>query len=67
MEREEGVASITLGLGKGVMEGEKSLRFSPKFPNILPQHFSVNETIKSSQNKFYALDLNHNLGFTQKW
>jgi len=61
MEREEGVASITLGLGKGVMEGEKSLRFSPKFPNILPQHFSVNETIKSSQNKFYALDLNHNL------
>ena len=61
MEREEGVATIALGLGKGVMEGEKSLRFSPKFPNILPQHFSVNETIKSSQNKFYALELIHNL------
>ncbi|MFC1785442.1 PEP/pyruvate-binding domain-containing protein, partial [Candidatus Neomarinimicrobiota bacterium] len=60
MEREEGVATITLGLGKGVMEGEKSLRFSPKFPNILPQNFSVSETIKSSQTQFYALDINHN-------
>ena len=57
MEREEGVATIALGLGKGVMEGEKALRFSPRFPNILPQYFSVSETIKSSQNKFYALDL----------
>ncbi len=60
MEREEGVATIALGLGKGVMEGEKSLRFSPKFPNILPQYYSVNETIKSSQNNFYALDINPN-------
>ena len=60
MEREEGVATIALGLGKGVMEGEKSLRFSPKFPNILPQYFSVSETIKSSQNQFYGLSLNHN-------
>ncbi len=59
MEREEGVATITLGLGKGVMEGEKSLRFSPKFPNILPQYYSVSETVKSSQNKFYALELKH--------
>jgi len=60
MEREEGVATIALGLGKGVMEGERSLRFSPKFPNILPQYFSVNETIKSSQNTFYGLELSHN-------
>lgn len=60
MEREEGIATIALGLGKGVMEGEKALRFSPKFPNILPQYFSVSETIKSSQNKFYALDLTPN-------
>jgi hypothetical protein len=60
MEREEGVATIALGLGKGVMEGEKSLRFSPKFPDILPQYYSVNETMKSSQNNFYALDLNPN-------
>ncbi|MEE8341628.1 MAG: PEP/pyruvate-binding domain-containing protein [Candidatus Neomarinimicrobiota bacterium] len=60
MEREEGVASVALGLGKGVMEGEKSLRFSPKFPNILPQYYSINETIKTSQNNFYALDINPN-------
>ncbi|MEE9572007.1 MAG: PEP/pyruvate-binding domain-containing protein, partial [Candidatus Neomarinimicrobiota bacterium] len=60
MEREEGVATVALGLGKGVMEGEKSLRFSPKFPNILPQYYSVNETIKSSQNNYYALDITPN-------
>jgi CheY-like chemotaxis protein len=60
MEREEGVVTVALGLGKGVMEGEKSLRFSPKFPNILPQYYSVNETIKSSQNNYYALDITPN-------
>lgn len=58
MEREEGAANIAIGFGKSVVEGEKSLRFSPKHPNILPQYFSVSETIKTSQNSFYALNLN---------
>lgn len=60
MEREEGTANIAMGFGKSVVEGEKSLRFSPKHPNILPQYFSVNETINASQNSAYALRLEHN-------
>jgi len=60
MERNEGVASIALGFGKGVMEGEKALRFSPKYPRILPQYYSVNATIDTSQNSFYSLNIQPN-------
>ncbi len=66
MEREEGTANIALGFGKQVVEGEKSLRFSPKHPNILTQYFSVSETIKTSQNSFYALKLDNNDDFLLK-
>ena len=57
MKREEGVAYIALGLGRTIAEGEKSLRFSPKYPAITPQYYSVRSTIDNSQNQFYALDL----------
>jgi len=57
MKREEGVAFLALGLGRTVAEGEKSLRFSPQYPGIIPQYFSVKSTISNSQNKFYALNL----------
>ncbi len=57
MKREEGVAFLALGLGRTIAEGEKSLRFSPKYPGIIPQYFSVRSTISNSQNHFYALDL----------
>ena len=58
MKREEGVLFLALGLGKTIVDGEKSLRFSPKYPKILPQYYSVKSTINNSQNKFYALDMN---------
>ena len=57
MKREEGVAFLALGLGRTVAEGEKSLRFSPKYPGIIPQYYSVRSTIENSQNQFYALNL----------
>ena len=44
MKREEGVAFLALGLGRTVAEGEKSLRFSPQYPGIIPQYFSVKST-----------------------
>jgi hypothetical protein len=61
MKREEGVAYIAMGLGRTVAEGEKSLRFSPKYPAILPQYFSIKSTLANSQNSFYALDLTKNV------
>ena len=57
MKRKEGVAYLALGLGRTIAEGEKSLRFSPKYPGIIPQYYSVRSTISNSQNQFYALDL----------
>jgi hypothetical protein len=57
MQRDEGVAYVALGLGRTVADGGKSLRFSPKYPAILPQYFSIKATLASSQNSFYALNL----------
>ena len=59
MKREEGIAFVALGLGKTIVDGGKSLRFSPKYPNILPQNYSIRSTIQNSQHEFFALDLNN--------
>jgi len=60
MKRDEGIATIALGLGRTVAEGKKALRFSPKYPGILPQYFSIRSTIESSQNSFFALNMRTN-------
>jgi CheY-like chemotaxis protein len=60
MNREEGFASIAVGFGRTVVSGEKSLRFSPAYPTIIPQNYSVKSTIEASQNSFYALNLKPN-------
>lgn len=54
---EEGSASVVLGLGKGVVEGERSLWFSPAHPQRLPQFGSTRDMLRSSQRQFWALDL----------
>ena len=60
MKRNEGVVHFALGLGRTIANGEKSLRFSPKYPGILPQYYSIKATIESSQNSFYAMRLKGN-------
>lgn len=55
MKPEEGVANISLGLGRAVMEGEKTLRFSPRYPELLPQRSSVDDILNNSQRHFYSL------------
>ncbi len=55
MRPEQGIAHIALGLGKTVVEGEKTLRFSPAHPQILPQFASVDATLRNAQRHFYAL------------
>ncbi|MBW1820393.1 MAG: phosphoenolpyruvate synthase PpsA, partial [Deltaproteobacteria bacterium] len=57
MKPEEGIAHIALGLGKTVVEGETSLRFSPKYPQSLPQFSTVDDILKNSQRFFYALKM----------
>ncbi len=57
MKAEEGVAHIALGLGKTVVEGGTCLRFSPQYPQLLPQFASVEATLRNAQRKFFALRL----------
>jgi len=55
MKPEDGIAGIALGLGKTVVEGEKSLRFSPKYPQATPQFSTVDDILENAQRYFYAL------------
>jgi hypothetical protein len=55
MKSEEGIVHIALGLGKTVVEGEKTLRFSPRYPEIMPQFSTVKDILANAQRYFYAL------------
>lgn len=57
MKPEEGIAHIAMGLGKIVVEGGTSLRFSPQYPQFLPQLSTVEDILKNSQRFFYALKM----------
>lgn len=57
MRPEEGIATVAVGLGKTVMEGGKALRFSPKYPQLLPQRSTVDDILKNAQQYFYALKM----------
>lgn len=57
MKPEEGIVTMALGLGRAVMAGEKTLRFSPKYPQLLPQRSSVDDILQNSQRFFYAMKL----------
>jgi len=48
MKPEDGIVTIAMGLGKAVMEGEKSLRFCPRFPQILPQRSTLKDILENA-------------------
>ncbi len=54
---EDGVAAVALGMGRSVVEGEKSLSFCPRYPQHLLQFSSVKDIVKNSQREFWALEL----------
>ncbi len=57
MKPEDGIATIALGLGRAVVEGERTLRFCPKYPRVLPYLSSVDDILKNAQTHFYALKM----------
>lgn len=57
LKPEDGVAHIAIGMGKTVVEGEKSVRFSPGYPRILPQFTTVEDILNNCQRYFYALKI----------
>jgi len=56
MNPEDGFAVMALGFGKYVVDGEKSLRFCPVYPDL--DNNSAKDQLKNSQTEFYAIDLN---------
>lgn len=55
---EDGITSIGLGLGKIIVEGGKTLRFSPKYPKKVLQLSTPQMALTETQKKFYALSMN---------
>ena len=62
LKPEEGIAHIALGLGKTVVEGGTALRFSPRYPQFLPQFSTVDDMLANAQRFLYALKMD---GFPQ--
>ncbi len=57
MVASDGIASVALGLGKPVVEGELAVRFCPKYPRHVIQFSDTASTLKYSQKWFYVLEL----------
>lgn len=57
MKPEDGAVAIALGLGRMVVGGERSLRFSPKYPKLLPQRSTVDDILSYAQRDFYGLKM----------
>lgn len=57
---EEGIAHVVLGLGKHIVEGGTSIRFSPYHPNNIVQLSTIESALRDTQRFFYALDLSNN-------
>lgn len=57
---EDGIAKIALGLGRIIVGGGMTLRFSPKYPKKIIQLSTPDSSLRDTQKFFYALDLNEN-------
>ena len=55
---EEGVCNVAMGLGKLVVDGGRTLRFSPKYPQKVLQTSTPELALRETQNEVLALDLN---------
>lgn len=53
----DGIVSVALGLGKTIVEGGNTVRFCPKYPHHMLQYATIEDTLKYSQQEFYALNM----------
>ena len=60
LKAEDGLAAIALGFGRQVASGGKCLRFSPAQPKRLHQFHNVEATLRTSQRKFFAIEMSNN-------
>ena len=55
---EDGVCNIAMGLGKLVVDGGRTLRFSPAYPQRILQTSTPELALRETQNEVLALNLN---------
>ena len=56
---EDGVAEIAVGLGKYIVDGGLSLRFSPRHADKVLQTSTLDLALRDTQTRLYALDMKH--------
>ena len=56
-KEEDGIVNLAFGLGKTVVDGGNTLRFSPKFPKKILQLTDTKLALRDTQKTMYALDL----------
>ena len=54
---EDGIVNIALGLGKYIVDGGVTLRFSPRHPRNILQMSTTEFALKETQTHFLALDM----------
>ena len=62
---EEGIVNLALGLGKYIVDGGLTLRFSPYHPTKVLQTSELEMALRETQTRFYALDLHAATDFSQ--
>ncbi|MBD5224636.1 MAG: phosphoenolpyruvate synthase [Bacteroidales bacterium] len=55
---EDGVAEVAIGLGKYIVDGGRSLRFSPRHPSKVLQTSTLELALRDTQREMYCLHLN---------
>ena len=63
---EDGIVNLAFGLGKTVVDGGNTLRFSPKYPKKILQLSDPKLALRDTQKTMYALDLRPGAFMTSK-
>lgn len=61
---EDGICDLALGLGKYIVDGGKSLHFSPLHPAKVIQTSTIDSALRDTQSQFYALPLGETAKFS---
>ncbi len=54
---EDGVVDLALGLGKAIVDEGQAWAYSPRFPRANPPYNSINDLLKHTQTRFWAVNM----------
>jgi len=57
LDPKDGIAVVALGLGRTVVDGEKALRFCPRYPKNVVQFSTLKDLLDQTQRQFWAIEL----------